>query len=140
MTIVLLAAHVSTNVPLELSLRAKSTQLIPNSAPSVVLALMHAQVVLSLSKENQTNTEKPLHFGGAFCLFLLEASHYFNYPKESGIFALMVNQDFMSFLVEEILGLIKISVRMTSQNNVKTCCVGNEIWVHIGIVTPPKMA
>ena len=108
--IVLLAAHVSTNVPLELSLRAKSTQLIPNSAPSVVLALMHAQVVLSLSKENQTNTEKPLHFGGAFCLFLLEACLHFNCAQVQRILALMINKNHVAFLVVKALRLSKISV------------------------------
>ena len=106
--IVLLAAHVSTNVPLEQSPRAKSILSTPNSAPSVVLALMHAQVVLSLSKENQTNTKKPLHFGGAFCLFFLKTCLNFNRTKELGILALMVNEDFMPLFVLKILRLCEV--------------------------------
>ena len=54
--IVLLAAHVSMNAPLEQSLRAKSIQLIPSSAQSVVLVQMLAQVVLFLFKKPLSHT------------------------------------------------------------------------------------
>jgi hypothetical protein len=52
--IVLHAAHVSTNAPLEQSPRAKSIQLTLISAQNVVLALMHALVVLSHSDQSDS--------------------------------------------------------------------------------------
>ena len=54
--IVLHAAHVSTNVPLELSLRAKSIQLTLSSAQSVVLVLMLVLAVLFLFKKPLSHT------------------------------------------------------------------------------------
>ena len=81
--IVLLAAHVSTNAPLEQSLKAKSTQLTLNSALSAAPALMHVPAVLSLSKENHTNTKKPLQAERLFVYSFRKPVFTSTVPKKS---------------------------------------------------------
>ena len=69
---------------------------------------------------------------------VLEQSH-FDRPQETGVLALMVNKDFVAFAVVKVLRLGEVSVRVAAQNDVKPCGIGDEVWIHIGLVAPTEM-
>ena len=93
-TIVLHAAHVSTNAQLELSPRARSSLLTQSSVRSVALALTLVQAVLFLC--NCRDTFKEAAFGQPFfmCVPLFEGNLYGAY--KAGILGNVLYQYLMS--------------------------------------------
>ena len=70
--IVLLVAHVSTNVPLEQSPRATSIASTPTSAPSVALALTLAPAVPSASNQAKVHANTKSHGRSAVVGFFFD--------------------------------------------------------------------
>ena len=73
MMIVLLVAHVLTNVLLAQSLRVRSMLSIPTSAQSAVLVQMHVPLAQSHCNPNFKETKNPLLAGKGFFCNLISA-------------------------------------------------------------------
>ena len=59
---------------------------------------------------------------------------------EAGVLALVIDDEFVAFLVAEVLWLIEVCVGVSAEQHVDACGAADEVLIHVGVVLPSEVA